>query len=75
LYRTLYIVRGAQLIEAARGTDNLMPHTIAAVKGGCTLGEISASMEKVFGRDSPGTSWSGITLKLISRHQTEGTHV
>jgi len=44
------------VVEAARGTDNLMPHIIAAVKGGCTLGEISASMEKVFGRYSPGAS-------------------
>jgi methylmalonyl-CoA mutase N-terminal domain/subunit len=44
------------VVEAARGTDNLMPPIIAAVKGGCTLGEISSSMEKVFGRYSPGAS-------------------
>jgi len=44
------------VVEAARGTDNLMPPIIAAVKGGCTLGEISSSMEKVFGRYTPGSS-------------------
>jgi methylmalonyl-CoA mutase N-terminal domain/subunit len=44
------------VVETARGTGNLMPPIIAAVKGGCTLGEISASMEKVFGRYSPGGS-------------------
>ena len=44
------------VVEAARGTDNLMPPIIAAVKGGCTLGEISSSMEKVFGRYTPGAS-------------------
>jgi methylmalonyl-CoA mutase N-terminal domain/subunit len=44
------------VVETARGTGNLMPPIIAAVKGGCTLGEISASMEKVFGRYSPGAS-------------------
>jgi methylmalonyl-CoA mutase N-terminal domain/subunit len=38
--------------EAARGSDNLMPPIIAAVRGGCTLGEITKSMEKVFGRYS-----------------------
>ena len=45
-----------QVVETARGTDNLMPPIIEAVKGGCTLGEISAAMEKVFGRYSPGSS-------------------
>jgi methylmalonyl-CoA mutase N-terminal domain/subunit len=44
------------VVETARGTGNLMPPIIAAVKGGCTLGEISASMEKVFGRYAPGAS-------------------
>jgi methylmalonyl-CoA mutase N-terminal domain/subunit len=39
--------------EAARGGGNLMAPIIAAVKGGCTLGEITAAMEKVFGRYSP----------------------
>jgi len=42
------------IVETAQGAGNLMPPIIAAVKGGCTLGEISASMEKVFGRYSPG---------------------
>jgi methylmalonyl-CoA mutase N-terminal domain/subunit len=44
------------VVETARGTGNLMPHIIAAVKAGCTLGEISAAMEKVFGRYTPGAS-------------------
>ncbi len=44
------------IVETAQGAGNLMPPIIAAVKGGCTLGEISASMEKVFGRYSPGAS-------------------
>ncbi len=50
--------RVAGLLEeiegTARGSDNLMPPIIEAVRGGCTLGEISAAMEKVFGRYSPG---------------------
>ena len=44
------------IVETARGTDNLMPPIIEAVKGHCTLGEISTAMEKVFGRYSPGSS-------------------
>jgi methylmalonyl-CoA mutase N-terminal domain/subunit len=44
------------VVKTARGTDNLIPSIIEAVKGGCTLGEISAAMEKVFGRYSPGSS-------------------
>ena len=39
--------------EAAGSAENLMPHILDAVKGGCTLGEISGAMEKVFGRYSP----------------------
>ena len=39
--------------EAARGDANLMPPMIEAVKGNCTLGEISAAMERVFGRYNP----------------------
>ena len=45
-----------QIVETAHGTGNLMPPIIEAVKGSCTLGEISAAMEKVFGRYSPGAS-------------------
>jgi len=40
----------------ARGTVNLMPAILAAVKGDCTLGEISAAMERVFGRYNPASS-------------------
>jgi methylmalonyl-CoA mutase N-terminal domain/subunit len=39
--------------KAAGGTENLMPPIIAAVRGGCTLGEITGAMEKVFGRYHP----------------------
>jgi len=41
------------LEDTARGRENLMPPIIDAVKGGCTLGEISATMEQVFGRYAP----------------------
>jgi methylmalonyl-CoA mutase N-terminal domain/subunit len=43
----------ARVEEAARGDANLMPPIIDAVKGNCTLGEISTAMERVFGRYSP----------------------
>jgi methylmalonyl-CoA mutase, N-terminal domain len=43
----------ANLEEAARGKENLMPPIVEAVRGRCTLGEISGSMEKVFGRYNP----------------------
>ncbi len=39
---------------AARGDDNLVHPIIEAVRGGCTLGEISSAMERVFGRYSTG---------------------
>jgi methylmalonyl-CoA mutase N-terminal domain/subunit len=39
--------------EAAVGGANLMYPIIAAVRGKCTLGEISLAMENVFGRYSP----------------------
>ncbi|MCK4236522.1 MAG: methylmalonyl-CoA mutase, partial [Candidatus Krumholzibacteria bacterium] len=39
--------------ETSRNGGNLMPPIIAAVKGRCTLGEISSAMERVFGRYSP----------------------
>jgi methylmalonyl-CoA mutase N-terminal domain/subunit len=35
--------------EAAKGTDNLMPHILAAVKAEATLGEISDALREVFG--------------------------
>ena len=34
---------------AARGTDNLMPPIVAAVKAGATVGEISNALRAVFG--------------------------
>ena len=39
----------AALRNAARGTENLMPHISAAVKAYATLGEICAAMRDVFG--------------------------
>ncbi|HSG27711.1 MAG TPA: methylmalonyl-CoA mutase family protein, partial [Candidatus Krumholzibacterium sp.] len=42
--------------QTAASTGNLRPVIIEAVRGGCTLGEISATMEKVFGRYSPVTT-------------------
>ncbi|MGD1049126.1 MAG: methylmalonyl-CoA mutase family protein [Candidatus Krumholzibacteriaceae bacterium] len=46
----------AALEDAARGETNLMPVIIEAVKGGSTLGEISSSLENVFGRYNPALS-------------------
>jgi methylmalonyl-CoA mutase N-terminal domain/subunit len=39
----------ARIGEAARGTENLMPHVVDAVENLCTLGEISDELRKVFG--------------------------
>ncbi|MBD3180615.1 MAG: methylmalonyl-CoA mutase [Candidatus Latescibacteria bacterium] len=39
--------------KVASGDDNLMPPIIRAVKNGCTVGEISGRLEKVFGRYKP----------------------
>jgi methylmalonyl-CoA mutase N-terminal domain/subunit len=43
----------AAVEETARGEANLMPSIVDAVRGNCTLGEISRAMEKVFGRYNP----------------------
>src|SRR5690606_10470200 len=37
-----------QLARAARGSDNLMPHIVAAVRANVTLGEISDTLRDVF---------------------------
>lgn len=42
--------------RAARSSDNLMPLILAAVKGRCTLGEISSALEAAFGRYVPGAA-------------------
>ncbi|MBU8920666.1 MAG: methylmalonyl-CoA mutase [Bacteroidales bacterium] len=42
--------------DTAEGEGNLVVPIIEAVRGGCTLGEISSTMEKVFGRYSPGST-------------------
>ena len=39
----------AALEEAARGSDNLMPHFLRAAKTYATLGEMTAALRKVFG--------------------------
>ena len=38
-----------RLREAARGTENLMPHILECARAYCTLYEIRAAMEDVFG--------------------------
>ncbi len=49
--------RASELLDAveraAAGEANLMPPIMAAVKGDCTLGEITGAMERVFGRYHP----------------------
>ncbi len=42
-----------RITETARGTGNLMPPIIEAVKGRCTVGEISSALERVFGKYTP----------------------
>ena len=39
-----------RLSEAAQGSDNLLPPAIEAARAGATLGEMSAALERVFGR-------------------------
>lgn len=41
--------RLAELEEAARGTDNLIPYIIRAVECYASVGEISAAMKKAYG--------------------------
>ncbi|HEY3270859.1 MAG TPA: methylmalonyl-CoA mutase family protein [Geothrix sp.] len=41
--------RLAELTAAARGTENLMPHIVAAVKAEATVGEICDALRVVFG--------------------------
>src|SRR5579862_7052631 len=43
----------ARVESAARDGDNLMPPIVDAVRGWCTLGEISDAMRKVFGEYTP----------------------
>jgi len=44
------VLRGLeQLSEAAKGTDNLVPHVLGCVKSGATLGEISDVLRDAFG--------------------------
>ena len=41
------------LVDAAKGTDNLMPHIREAVSAYATLGEVSDSLREVFGIHKP----------------------
>ena len=43
----------ARVESAARDGNNLMPPIVDAVRGWCTVGEISDAMRKVFGEYSP----------------------
>ena len=43
----------ARVEAAARDGNNLMPPIVDAIRGWCTLGEISDAMRKVFGEYSP----------------------
>ena len=38
-----------RLREAARGNENMMPHILDAARAYCTLYEIRAAMEDIFG--------------------------
>jgi methylmalonyl-CoA mutase N-terminal domain/subunit len=41
------------LREAARGTENLIPHIRAALKDRCSMGEVCGAMQDVFGKYQP----------------------
>ncbi len=45
----------ARLAEAARGTENLMPHILSAVEAYATTGEISNTLRRVWGEYQPTT--------------------
>ncbi len=47
------------LAEAARGTENLMPATLAAVRAGATTGEWAGTLREVFGEFRAPTGVSG----------------
>ena len=42
-------VRLDRLVDAAKGSENIMPHVLDAVEQYCTLGEISEALRSVFG--------------------------
>jgi methylmalonyl-CoA mutase N-terminal domain/subunit len=42
-----------RLGQAARGTENLVPHIVAAVKARATVGEIADALRTVFGEYRP----------------------
>jgi methylmalonyl-CoA mutase, N-terminal domain len=43
----------ASLEQAARGTENVVPHILHAVKSWCTVGEIADAMRRVYGAYQP----------------------
>jgi methylmalonyl-CoA mutase N-terminal domain/subunit len=44
-----WLMLGAAVRAGARGTDNLMPLILGAVKAEATLGEVSDALRDVFG--------------------------
>jgi methylmalonyl-CoA mutase N-terminal domain/subunit len=46
-----------RLAEEARGTANLMPPIVEAVKAYATLGEICQAMKRVFGEHKEPVKW------------------
>lgn len=48
-----------RLEEAARSNDNLMPHIVEAVRDYATIGEMSMTLEKVYGRYRGGKTLAG----------------
>ena len=42
-----------ELREAARGTDNLVPHIRVALRDRCSMGEVCGAMKDVFGKYQP----------------------
>jgi (2R)-ethylmalonyl-CoA mutase len=49
----------AALAAAAKGSENLMPHTLAAARAGATTGEWAATLREVFGEFRAPTGVSG----------------
>ena len=47
----------ARLSDEARGTGNLMPAIVEAVKAYATLGEINRAMKDVFGEHKEPVQW------------------
>ncbi|MGH3493576.1 MAG: acyl-CoA mutase large subunit family protein, partial [Sciscionella sp.] len=53
--RQLIDTRLQQVRDAARGSDNMLPSLRQALKDRCTIGEVCAAMQDIFGRYQPTT--------------------